>query len=164
MRNAAKTAAIVAAALWLGAGTSQAQGAGTGYVFAAPGQFRVEGFSNNTLQAGGGGEYILDNGVGIGAEIGYLTPTESWGDGVGVFSANGSYHFRPRARGVVPFVTGGYSLMFREGHLNAFNVGGGVNYWFHRRAGLRVELRDQIHSESGITGHWWGARVGLSFR
>lgn len=164
MRHTWRLAAVGAATLWLGAGTVHAQNLATGYVFGAPGQFRVSGFSNRTFQAGGGVEYILASGLGAGAELGYLAPTASWSDGLGVFSANVSYHIRLAASRVVPFVTGGYSLMFREGHLNAFNVGGGVNYWFGRRAGLRLELRDHLHSESDVTGHWWGARIGLSLR
>ena len=56
---------------------------------------------------------------------------------------------------VIPYVTAGYSMLFDSlddslnDRLNAFNVGGGVNYWFARRAGLRLELRDHIHSVDG---------------
>ena len=43
--------------------------------------------------ASGCGEGVFNNGVGIGMELGYLSPFESVGDGLGTFSVNGSYHF-----------------------------------------------------------------------
>ncbi len=62
-----------------------------------------------------------------------------------------------------PFVNGGYSLFFREGHGNFAYLGGGVNYWMARRVGLRFELRDHIYARTGDL-HYWGVRVGLAFR
>lgn len=62
-----------------------------------------------------------------------------------------------------PFVTGGYTLMFRNGHVNLFNFGGGLNCWFSHRLGVRLELRDQVHRD-GVSVHYWGGRIGLAFR
>lgn len=62
-----------------------------------------------------------------------------------------------------PFVTAGYTLFFRSGHANLWNFGGGLNYWFASRLGLKVELRDHIWPENGAT-HYWGVRIGLNFR
>jgi len=166
MRNGWRAmAAVCAVALSLAAGTARAQGSATGYVFGATGQLRFEDFSVTTFHAGGGGEYLIGGLVGVGAEIGYLAPTRDWGEGIGVFSTNGSLHFR-RTGKVIPYVTAGYSMLFDtlDDRLNAFNVGGGVNYWFARRAGLRLELRDHIHSADGTALHWWGFRFGVSFR
>jgi len=164
-RRAAAVAAAVAVALCLAGGDAHAQGPMTGYVFGTTGQFKVEEFSFTTFQAGGGGEYLIGGIFGVGAEVSYLAPTEAWGEGIGVFSANGSYHFRKSGK-LVPYVTAGYSLLFDDldDTLNAFNVGGGVNYWFARRAGLRLELRDHIHSTDDVTLHWWGFRFGITFR
>jgi len=165
MRIAMRAAAAGAAALWLVAATAHAQGNATGYVFGTTGQVKVEDFSATTFHAGGGGEYLIGGLFGVGAEIGYLAPTEAWGDGIGVFSTNGSIHFR-RTGKVIPYVTAGYSMLFDtlDDRINAFNVGGGVNYWFARRAGLRLELRDHIHSADEVTLHWWGFRFGITFR
>lgn len=136
-----------------------------GYVFFAPGAASCGGCSNMTLHFGAGGEGIIGKGVGIGAELGYLAPRESLGDGLGVFSPNGYYHFpgKNKDRKVDPFVTGGYTLFFRSGHGNLWNFGGGVNYWFSRRLGLKVEIRDHIWPEEG-TVHYWGVRLGLALR
>jgi len=61
------------------------------------------------------------------------------------------------------FVTGGYTLMFRSGHLNLFNFGGGLNYWLSCRLGARIELRDHVYSASSASAHCWGFRFGLAF-
>lgn len=137
---------------------------GQGYLFAAPGGIAPNG-SDATLQFGGGGEGLIHKGLGVGGEIGYLTLARSFNRGFGIFSVNGSYHFtEATASGkVVPFVTGGYSLFFRDGHTNGFNVGGGVNYWFRERVGVRLEFRDQVVPE-GRSVHYLGFRVGLAFR
>jgi hypothetical protein len=65
---------------------------------------------------------------------------------------------------VRPFVTGGYTLGFRDGHENLFNVGGGVDFWLKPKVGLRVEFRDHIWIEDNDTLQFLGVRVGVMFR
>lgn len=142
----------------------QAQ-ASNGYVFFAPGGLTCCGQTAMTLQFGVGGEVVLGKGIGVGAEIGAAGTRQHFGDSVvGVFSPNGYYHF---AHGkdikFDPFVTGGYTLIFRSGHANLFNLGGGLNYWFRTRLGGRLEFRDQVHTD-GSSVHYWGVRFGLAFR
>jgi hypothetical protein len=118
-----------------------------------------------TLQLGVGGEAVLGKGIGVGAEVGAVGTRQYFGDSVvGVFSPNGYYHFvHGKDIKTDPFVTAGYTLIFRSGHANLFNFGGGMNYWFHGRLGGRLEVRDQVHTEgSGV--HYWGIRFGLAFR
>jgi hypothetical protein len=136
-----------------------------GYVFFAPGAASCGGCNNMTLHLGGGAEGILGKGVGLGAELGFLAPRESFGDGLGVFSPNGYYHFpgKSKDRKLDPFVTGGYTLLFRNGHASLWNFGGGVNYWFGGKLGLKLEMRDHVWSDGGTT-HYWGIRIGLAFR
>ena len=112
---------------------------------------------------GFGGEGVFRNGLGVGGEIGYTTPWKSFTDGIGIASLNGSYHFGSRNR-IDPFVTGGYTLLFRSGHVNAFNLGAGVNYWFASRLGLKVEFRDHIDPNNNLNVHLWSVRTGLNFR
>lgn len=104
-------------------------------------------------------------GIGLGAEIGALGDREFFADSViGVLSPNAYLHFvRGRHPRMDPFVTGGYTLIFRSGHANLFNVGGGFNYWFSGALGARIEFRDHVYS-SGGTLHYWGVRLGLAFR
>jgi len=132
--------------------------AAEGYAFFAPGITSSGG--EGTAHIGFGGE-LLFKGIGIGPEIGYLTPIRSFGDGIGTLSPNISYHFRSTQ--LSPFVTGGYTLFFRNGHANGFNYGGGVDYWLADKKALRFEVRDNVMAEYDHT-HFWGFRVGLSFR
>jgi len=135
--------------------------AGQGYFFWGPGAVNSE---TATQHFGGGGEVFLHKGLGIGAEVGYLSPLQAAQDGIGLFSVNGLYEFgRTTPSKLHPFVTGGYSLAFRGGATNAVNFGGGFNYWFSRRAGLRLEFRDHFAPEYSDV-HFWCARIGLNLR
>lgn len=155
----------VALAIGLAASVASAQVTGAGYVFGAPGQLRAVGDSATTFHVGGGGEVQTPTGLGGGAEVGFLGPTASFGDGIGVLNVNASYHVQGHTSSrTVPFVTGGYSLLFRDGHSNGWNVGGGVEHWVRPGLGLRLEFRDQIHSDGGVTAHFVGFRAGICFR
>lgn len=136
-----------------------------GYVFFAPGGVTCCGHTAMTLQFGVGGEAVLGKGIGVGAEIGAVGTRQYFGDSVvGVLSPNGYYHFvHGKGIKIDPFVTGGYTLIFRSGHANLFNFGGGLNYWFRTRLGGRFEFRDQVHTD-GSSVHYWGVRFGLAFR
>ena len=136
-----------------------------GFVYAAPGAAVDSYDSVGTLQVGGGGEYLIGKGIAAGAEVGALAPRQNWSGVVGMFSPGVSYHFVHNPRNKFdPYVIGGYSLMFRTEHANLGNFGVGMNYWFHRRVGLRVEFRDHISANSGQAVHFWGIRFGASFR
>ena len=131
---------------------------GSGYVFIAPGAISS---ATPTLHFGGGGDVLVYEGLAVGAEVGYLAPVESLGDGFGVFSANLSYYFARRQRRLVPFVTGGYSLAFRSGTASGGNFGGGVEYWLRDHVGLRFEFRDHVFSSD--SPHFYGFRFGVAF-
>ena len=136
-----------------------------GYIFFAPGGVTCCGHTSMTLHFGAGGEAVLGKGVGIGAEIGALGDRQYFSDSVvGVFSANGYYHLvHGKNVKVDPFITGGYTLLFRSGHANLGNFGAGLNYWFRHSLGLRFELRDHIHVNEGTAVQYWGFRFGLAF-
>jgi len=129
-----------------------------GYVFFAPG---VADHSS-TIHFGGGGEFPIYKGLGAGGELGYLAPTSYIRDGFGVFSLNGTYDFLQgrRSAKVSPFATTGYSLGFRDGHVNGYNFGGGIHYWFADRMGLRAEFRDHVFEKT----HFYGFRIGWTSR
>ncbi|MBZ5724848.1 MAG: hypothetical protein LAP87_07605 [Acidobacteriia bacterium] len=135
-----------------------------GYLFFAPGGVTCCGTTSMTLHAGVGGEGVIGKGIGIGAELGAVGPRDELADSVGMFSPNGYYHFVHRKElKADPFVTAGYTLMFRSGHANLFNFGTGLNYWFLNHLGARVEFRDHVY-HSGRAVHYWGVRFGLAFR
>jgi hypothetical protein len=147
-------------AVLAGALPALAQHRGYGYVFGAPGGSTPGGEAN--FHIGAGGEGLIYKGLGAGADIGYLTPVRDWGSGVGLLSVNGSYHFLPQDRRLDPFVTAGYSLVFRSGSANLVNFGGGVQYWMRDRLGLRAEFRDHVLPNPAV--HYLEVRFGLCFR
>lgn len=138
---------------------------GYGYVFAAPGVVTDGDYGTATMHFGVGGEGLIKGGFGVGAEIGGLAPTQSFNEGFGVLSAGANYHFLKASQSgkVVPFVNGGYTMFFRSGVANGGHFGGGVNYWFKERVGVRFEVRDHIVAEAPGT-HFLGFRFGLTFR
>ncbi len=115
------------------------------------------------LTVGGGGDAYVYRGLAVGADIGYLFPSDSGRDGVGILSVNPSYHFTSRSRDqkVVPFVTAGYTLGFRSGTANFFNWGGGATFWFHRSMGVRAEIRDIRNSQESFNTSF---RIAFAFR
>jgi hypothetical protein len=135
---------------------------GQGYAFVAPTTSSGGGFG---LHFGAGGEGLVYKGLGVGAEVGYLASPRDLGQGVGILSPNVSYNFTKASRSgkFAPFVTGGYSLLFGSDALHAVNVGGGVNWWFKDRLGLRLEFRDHVTVQFG-SAHILGVRIGLAFR
>jgi hypothetical protein len=137
----------------------------TAYVFGAPGGVSGPAKTKATLQLGGGLEVALPKGFGAGVEAGAISPLHSWGDDtLGFFSPNGYYHFKHgKEQRIDPFVTAGYTMFFRDGHINLFNFGGGANLWATRHFGARVEVRDQVDTQYQ-TVHYWGFRLGLAFR
>ena len=140
---------------------------GQGYFFVAPG---VIGHNEDqpAIHIGAGGEGFIYRGLAIGIELGPVGPLKTgpyndWLDNViGLGSANLSYHFLPNNldRRFESFVTAGYSLFFRAGTFNGYNIGGGTNVWLSKNAALRLEARG--HSTAYY--HFVGFRIGITFR
>jgi hypothetical protein len=151
------------------------------YVFYGGGIYQHVKITNlSCIQLGGGGEALLYKGLGIGAELSSVQMTQrfastglDFGNGTGLFSLDGAYHFA-RNHKWSPFLSVGYSYGFAE-KINLINFGGGVNYWFHHRIGLRLEFRDHLYHKdynSLVSSNWTNSdrnqiaaiRIGLSFR
>ncbi|MCI0416982.1 hypothetical protein L0222_29795 [bacterium] len=113
-----------------------------------------------TLNSGVGFEYLFYKGLGINSEISFLAPLEDLTFGIGLFSVNGSYHFGEGES--TPFLTAGYSLIFREGYANLFNIGGGFQRRLKSGHALRLEFRDHI-MQNYRTFHFLSFRVGWTF-
>jgi hypothetical protein len=137
--------------------------AGCGYAFFAPGAAIGQGASTSLMHFGAGAEGNLYKGLGLAAEIGYLTPFRDMGLGVGVFSVDGFYRFSKSGSRAEPFVVGGYSLLFRNGVGNGINLGGGIDYWFMKKLGVRVEFRDYFNPNY-LNDHIIQGRIGVTFR
>ena len=151
---------------------------GQAYVYFAPGvegggvgQYHLlkglrDGTSRiGTAQIGGGGEFLIVKGLGLGLDLGYLAAWEHFAEGLAVISPDVSYHFLPReGKGkVVPFVTAGYTYFYQSGGQSGANVGAGMHYWFKDHVGLRFEVRDNMMLGGG-TVHEVGFRIGLALR
>jgi hypothetical protein len=134
-----------------------------GYVFYAPSVFTAGGGSASFSHFGAGGEGFLNKGFAIGAELGAATPNRNW-DIAGLFSGDAAYHFRKQDSKFVPFVAGGYSLLFQSSVQHGFNVGAGFSWWANDHHGIRLEARNHTFPESGVTGNLFGIRVAWSFR
>ena len=108
---------------------------------------------------GAGVDYRFFESFGVLAEVSTIGSRDG---GTGILSVNGAYHFRdtPAAgRALVPFVTGGYSLV--QGAItNLFNLGGGVDYWTPGSLGLRLETRSYLSEDQRVLDF----RVGISVR
>ena len=118
------------------------------------------------LNAVGGGEGFVFRGLAVGAEGGYGWISGSFQDGVGMFSANPAYHFKGhgKSRKLVPFVTAGYSMLFRDGHVDGFNAGGGATWWPGAHFGVRFEGRIHHFGVGPLGANVYMFRIGASFR
>src|SRR5205823_4857622 len=116
---------VLAIAGFAFAGSVEAQST-HGYVFFAPGGATSGGYTAMTLNLGFGGEARLASHIGGGAEIGTLGFRSDFSDSVlGVFSPNAYLHLSgARNPKIDPYVTAGYTLLFRSGHASLFNFGG----------------------------------------
>ena len=136
---------------------------GQGYAFVAPTTSSGGGFG---LHIGAGGEGLVYKGLGVGGEVGYIGLARGLSGGAGILSPNVSYNFRSASKSgkFVPFVTGGYSAVIGSGGVGtAINFGGGMNWWFKERVGLRLEVRDHIPPQVPSI-HIVGVRIGLALR
>lgn len=133
-----------------------------GHAFVAPGA--ATDFDDGTafLHLGVGFAAVASNGLGGHAELGYAAPFEAFSEGVGVFSPGLLYAFNHEEK-TVPFVVGGYSLLFRTGTASGIHFGMGVNHWFNEHLGITIEGRDHVVLQ-GETFHILEARVGILFR
>ncbi len=101
--------------------------------------------SSGLLHFGAGEEVIWPNGLGLGADLGYIGATTGFGDGFMMLAGGPIYKFRTRSS-FKPFVRGGLTVAFNgDGALSLMHVGGGVDKWINERWGLRLEVRDHLH-------------------
>ncbi len=136
-----------------------------GYAIGGPAGF--QGFFGSSVsggQAAGGAELLIRDRAGIGGEYGLIVHR---GSALLAWSVNGVVHVLP-GRGqsnVSPFVTGGYTrLSSGEGSFNAWNGGAGLDIWVKPRAGVRLEVRDQLRPDHRGNVHYWTMRGGVVFR
>ena len=163
---------------------------GHGYVSIAPGG-RVAGhfdWDKPTFYMGVGGEGFFTSRLGVGVDAAFMRSPARLDGRVPekqffILSPRMVARF-PSQEGknpIEPFVAGGFSLIFREDSESGVpfgstpgkwwetdpgvNLGGGVNWWFARHVGLRLELRDSIRLGGyGEGTHLVSAHIGLTFR
>jgi len=161
--------ALVLAAPLIFGGIAAAQHS-HGYMFVGaatiPGETGYTYWHGNYIHAGGGGQFGVGERFTLGGEIGSLISTaERFGRNAGVLSFGPAFHFTRRSgRKLDPFVAGGVSLLVAGGVGGMLHFGGGANYWFHPRIGLRMEFRDHVAYPGGTSFHFVGGRVGICVR
>ncbi|MEJ2109548.1 MAG: outer membrane beta-barrel protein [Acidobacteriota bacterium] len=132
-----------------------------GYAFVGLG----DTLDSTAVHFGGGGEVDFYKGLGFGIDLGYMAATRNLSGGIGILSFDGRYAFRRFADSkLIPYVTGGYSFLFRTDTANAVNFGGGVDYWFADKYGLKLEFRDHLITDCYSNCHAYQFRGGVSFR
>ncbi len=118
---------------------------------------------NSVYSAGIGGEGFIYKGLAGGASIEMLSAYKNIASTAGLFSPTASWHFvdRQKPPKLVPFVSGGYSVIFNtRGYDHGANFGGGVTWWFKPKYALRTEFRDHIFQGE----HLYVLRFGIAFR
>ena len=158
---------------------------GLGYVFVGDASHSMG------LSGGFGGEISSSTGLGMGLEVGATGFTRK-GDQyynsytLGVGSADVLYHYfskKANIKKVSPFVAGGYTTLF--GHTSGlsggrlggkatsgFNIGGGVDLFETKYAGLRFDVRYYGHGGRILKNAYpdiaefsfVAFRIGLTFR
>lgn len=115
-------------------------------------------FSSGVYRYGAGGNWSVFPRVTLGGEVGGVQHR-----GI-ILSGNTGFHFRRHVEhGFDPFVTVGVSGMYVSGASALYaNLGGGVNYWFLRRLGARVEFR--TYRGGTDLNDFSEFRFGVSFR
>ena len=115
------------------------QGTNSGFVpppiYTPPG----ESGSQTVYGAGGGLELRLARQFGVGGEISGIVTSQQPSDSLGNFSVGPYVHLWKRDSNFDLYVTGGYSVIFRDFTANGYHIGGGLNYWFRERILRRAE-------------------------
>ena len=128
-----------------------------GYLYGGP-LGRIT-YGGALLEFGGGFDYLVYKGLGIGASLGIAGGQA----GAAVFpSLDVSYHFIPKSRRIVPFVMAGVGAIGTEGGSSpTLNVGGGVNLWSGRGAAFRIQVRGRYDTE--YDEHTVALQLGVTF-
>jgi hypothetical protein len=125
----------------------------SGFLFVAPGGVSVNHGGGSSLEVGGGGQVFVYRGLGFDGDVGgLLYPShDSQGKQIhrwtGMITLNAVYVFQRTAeQKACPFLIIGATGIPAFDVAGGFNFGGGVQYWFAEKYGLRVEFRDHIRS------------------
>jgi hypothetical protein len=128
-------------------------------VFGAPGFTLGSVESVGTIHLGGGGQVVWPSGVGLAADVGYLTAAQEFRAGVGIFSPGLIYEFRGAKR-YIPYVRAGYTVLFRGETASLVHMAAGVRRWHSPRWGVTLEFRDHFFAKSPDL-HLFEFRVGV---
>jgi len=128
---------------------------------------------------GGGGEVRIGKRFSLSGEVGtfldengelYNLKGRDWGVR---FSIGPSYHFARRFdQKFDPFLAGGISARAYYGDTGMnwshrtdrlFYFGGGINYWFSPRYGVKLEFLDHAWPTKGTSLHYMDMRMGICF-
>jgi hypothetical protein len=127
---------------------------------------------------GAGGEFRISKNISLDGEVSYFpfSKSEKVLDVAVRLSIGAEYHFVAHGsyNKLDPFVSGGIAWRLNydandgpNWRVNGVNhmiyFGGGVNYWFSPRFGLKLEFLDHMWPTNGTTLHYMDTRVGACF-
>ena len=142
------------------------QGTSSGFVpppiYPPPGEIG----SQPVYGGGAGVELLLERRFGVGADISGIVTSRQPSDSLGNFSVGPYLHLGKRDSNFDPYLTGGYSVIFRDFTANGFHFGGGLNYWFHERLGFVAgfTFEHEFSTAQNVPTSFYMARIGLTFR
>ncbi|MGD8331145.1 MAG: hypothetical protein PVJ49_17075 [Acidobacteriota bacterium] len=115
------------------------------FAFGGGGGFTASYSDSTFFHVGGGFETISPVGVGFVVDFGYQGFTGNHRV-FGVVSVSPALVYEIPLRGKVrPYARAGLGIIANgSGSEGLWNIGGGVNYWFRERAGIKVEVRDSF--------------------
>jgi len=146
-----------------------AQGTSSGFVpppiYVPPG----ESGSQPVYGGGGGIELRLGQWLGVAGEVSGIVTSRQSSDSLGNFSVGPYLHYLHRRKldsNFDPYVTGGYSVIFRDFTANGFHAGAGLNYWFRERMGLVVGFtwEHEFATAQNLRTDFYMGHIGLTFR
>jgi hypothetical protein len=113
-------------------------------------------------------EFRMNKHFSLSGETGFLPNDESVDGTTAIrFSIGPSYHLARRfEQKLDPFLAGGitwrmYPGDYKSGVNHLAYFGGGINYWFSPRFGLKLDLRDHAWITKGTTLHFIDMRAGI---
>ena len=104
---------------------------------------------------------------GAGIDLSAIIPTNGkvGSETAASLSANGYAHLFRNAN-FSPYLTFGYTGLFRDFAANGYNGGGGFNYWFGGAWGLMFEVRELVlfNTPVNMADRYTQFRVGFAHR
>jgi hypothetical protein len=113
------------------------------------------------LEFGGGVEWFVSRVLAMGVDGSVMVYPECLDCGGYLLGSVNTSLYPLRSNKVSPFVTAGIGAAGGDASVTLVNFGGGLNYWFRKGLGLRIEVRDHVDTQFAV--HNVSLRIGVTF-